>query len=67
MLEDAGEIIDLLPEDHLGHCVLIHGGDLFDGSPADLKDALDKNQLLFHEGSVCGAWPRIRPLPPTGD
>ena len=61
MLSDADAIIDLLPEDHLGHCVLVHGGDLFDGSPGALKDALDKEQILFHEGSVCGAWPRIRP------
>jgi hypothetical protein len=60
MLREAGDLLDLLPEDQVGRCVMAPDGSLFKGSPQALRDALRSQALQFHAGSVCGAWPRIR-------
>ena len=59
MLQQANETMALLPEDHVGQCVMSRGGDLFGGSPDVLKDALADDAILFHEGTVRGAWPTL--------
>lgn len=59
MLDEAGAMISLLPEDHVGHCVITRGGSLFKGSLHELREALKANSLTFHAGSVRGAWPHL--------
>jgi len=59
MLQEANETTALLPEDQVGQCVLLRSGKLFSGSPDALKDVLAKDSILFHEGTVRGAWPTL--------
>ena len=59
MLQEANETMALLPEDRVGQCVMSRGGELFGGSPDVLKDALADDAILFHEGTVRGAWPTL--------
>ncbi|MFU8779809.1 MAG: hypothetical protein ACNA71_02135 [Kiritimatiellia bacterium] len=63
MLSGATHIIGNLPEDQIGNCVLDQSGNLFKGSPEMLLKALEKQDVYFHEGSICGAWPRMVPSP----
>jgi hypothetical protein len=60
MLSQAEKIITLLPEEKLGHCVVTLQGTLFDGSIEVLNAKLDAGELLFHPGSIQGAWPRVK-------
>lgn len=55
MLLEAKLIIENLPEDQVGTCVLDQNGKLLTGSPEIGK----KQSLHFHQGSICGAWPRV--------
>lgn len=59
MLTGANILISHLPEDHIGCCVLNRDGSLYKGSATELVDAIQSDSVLFHIGSVCGAWPRI--------
>ncbi|MBM4163769.1 MAG: hypothetical protein FJ222_04950 [Lentisphaerae bacterium] len=59
MLQEATDITAILPEDHVGQCVLLRGGKLFSGSPDVLKDALTEDTIRFHGGTVRGAWPTL--------
>ncbi len=58
MLDDAKRIVDLLPPEHTGTCVLESTGRLYRGVSADLA-ALPSERLAFHRGSLRGALPRI--------
>jgi len=60
MIESAREILPLLPPDQVGTCVLDPGGDMFRGSPVELCDALERGTLVFHEGRLRGAFPRLK-------
>ena len=57
-LEDAAQIIALLPYEDVGQCVL-RGEDLFRGDGAALREALAHGEIRFHAGSIRGAFPRI--------
>jgi len=59
MLQEAREIISILPEDHVGQGVITRGGTLFSGSPDALKIALNNDAIVFHEGTIRGAWPTL--------
>jgi hypothetical protein len=59
MLQEARELIALLPADQVGRCVLLSNGELCRASTADLPDLLARSALIFHEGHVRGALPRI--------
>jgi len=61
MLREADDIAALLPEDHVGTCILTRNGDLFDGTIDALQRAVENDMLVFHEGAIRGAWPRLRP------
>lgn len=58
-LAAAREIVELLPAEEAGRAVLATDGIPFRGEPAALRDALTRAQLVYHEGSVRGAFPRI--------
>jgi len=59
LLSEAQQLIALLPEDEVGHCVMTGDGYLFRGSPAELQAGLRDRSLRFHPGSLRGAWPQI--------
>jgi len=59
MLVEAGTMIDFLPEDHVGCCVLRRDAIPFIGSVDDLKSMLDQKLIHFHAGALRGAWPKI--------
>lgn len=60
MLLEAHGIAAVLSEDHVGQCVMGRDGRLFNGTPEALKDALATNAILFHDGTVRGAWPAVQ-------
>lgn len=60
MLDEARELITLLPPLEIGKCVLDHDGNLFTGDPEQLRAALTDRKVNFHEGRIHGALPRLR-------
>ena len=59
MLAEAAAIIDLLPPDEAGNCVLDTENSLFTGGSGRLSSALAQRQIRFHAGSLGGAYPRL--------
>lgn len=59
MIWAARETIPLLPAEEAGKCVANADGTLFRGSDDELRSALDAGKIVFHEGRIGGAWPRI--------
>ena len=60
MLKEAERIIDLLPAEEVGTCILDEEGALFRGDAASLGQALVARRLAFHAGTIRGAFPRIK-------
>lgn len=61
-LDDAQRITATLPPDRVGTVVL--DGDVpFRGDAAALVRAVDEGRVRYHEGSIGGAWPNVRPVP----
>jgi hypothetical protein len=60
-LETARETVALLPAREAGRAVMIRDGGLFRQGPESLREALRKETLVYHEGSIGGAFPRIVP------
>lgn len=54
------DIVNVLPADEVGTCVLTRRGELFKGDAENLKHALERDDILFHAGRVRGAFPRAR-------
>jgi hypothetical protein len=61
MLREAEDIVALLPEERVGMCVLSRTAELFRGGGDELRAAMDSEGISFHEGSIRGAWPKLRP------
>jgi len=61
MLREAREVVGVLPAEHVGTCVLHRQGDLYRGSLAQLRRDLASDELIFHPGSIRGAYPQISP------
>jgi hypothetical protein len=59
MLVQARDIVELLPADNAGKCVLDRCGLLYSGSPDQVRGALAAGALVFHEGSIRGAYPNL--------
>ena len=61
-LEQARRIVDMLPEDTLGKCFLNADkmGLYTTISIEQLQKDLQSNSIYFHEGTIGGAWPRIK-------
>jgi len=59
MLEEAGKVVATLPAGQVGKCVLESRGGLYGGSPIQLGRDLAGHCLLFHSGSIRGAYPQI--------
>jgi hypothetical protein len=56
MLEQSRRLIEALPVEHVGECVLAADGSLFRGDETELKHA----KLSFHSGSLRGALPKVK-------
>ena len=59
ILATAGRVVDALPAQEVGRCVLTDAGELFRGDPAALQAALERTRLRFHAGCIRGAMPRL--------
>jgi len=59
MVKEAAPVIDLLPAETVGTCVLERAGALFRGSVEALRASLAGNRVIFHSGTIRGAFPRI--------
>lgn len=57
----AREVVDGLPHEHAGTCVLDGGGELLKASPSDLAQVLAAGRVRFHPGRIRGAFPELRP------
>ncbi len=57
---EAGELIAALPAAQAGCCVLSVDGTPYAGTPDDLFRDLSANRILFHPGTIRGAWPTIK-------
>lgn len=58
-LETAREIVGLLHAQEPGRAVLARDGTPYRLSPTALREALTQDELLYHEGRIRGAFPRI--------
>jgi len=58
-LADAGQIVDLLPAEQVGKCVVGADGGLFTGNLELLRDALAQGLVSFHAGHIGGALPQL--------
>jgi hypothetical protein len=56
MLEQGRRLIEALPVEHVGECVLRSDGELFRGDETELRGA----KLHFHPGSLRGALPKVK-------
>jgi hypothetical protein len=59
MLEEAKTVVDLLPPEHAGKCVLDAAGSLYRGDVMQLRKDLSQKRLVFHAGCIRGAYPRV--------
>ncbi len=55
----ADEILEVLPARHVGTCVATPDGDLCTLDAAALQASFIEGSLVFHEGTLGGAWPRV--------
>jgi hypothetical protein len=60
MLAQGRALVDQLPAEQAGHCVIDSQGQLLRLPPEDLGQALEKGQVWFHSGSLRGAMPRLK-------
>jgi hypothetical protein len=59
VLGTAREIVGLLPAGEAGRAVLTEEGVPYRGEPAALREALARAELVYHEGRIRGAFPRV--------
>ena len=59
LLDAAHQIVRILPVAEIGKCVLTRHGDFFTGDADEATRAVSTAELLFHAGSLKGAFPRI--------
>jgi len=60
-LAAAREVTALLPAQEAGRAVMVKDGGLFRQEPRALLEALQQDHLVYHEGSIGGAFPRVLP------
>jgi len=59
MLKEGLEIIDLLPGEQAGKCMLSSHGTLVSGGIDEIRQVLTSKQCLWHSGSVGGIIPAV--------
>jgi len=60
MLQEAGALIERLPGEQAGKCVLEKNGTLFNRTAAELYRDLEQGKLFFHEGAIGGVLPQLK-------
>lgn len=60
MLQHALGVLDALPPQQVGTCVLTDAGELCRAPASELKALVESNRVRFHPGSIRGALPAIR-------
>lgn len=60
MLAEAEAIIEALPPEHVGTCVLTRLGDLCRADATGLPALMAEGTLVFHAGRIRGAYPQLR-------
>ncbi|MBI5091710.1 MAG: nucleotidyl transferase AbiEii/AbiGii toxin family protein [Candidatus Hydrogenedentes bacterium] len=60
MLDEARELVALLPPEETGKCVLGATREFFHGGPVQLRAALKDFEIAFHVGRIRGALPQPR-------
>jgi hypothetical protein len=58
-IAEAREILDALPEDEMGCCLLRADGSPYSEPPEKLTTDLADRTIRFHKGSIGGVWPVI--------
>jgi hypothetical protein len=58
-IAEAREIIERLPPEYVGQCVLDTSGQLMKASPQDLERELAAGRVAFHAGRIRGAYPEV--------
>jgi hypothetical protein len=61
-LDQARELVRLLPPDQVGRCVLDGSAQPERSAPAELAERLAAGRVTFHEGRIRGAFPELRGL-----
>lgn len=59
MLKIAHQMIDLLPAEHAGQCLLEADGKLFSGELSKLENLLNRGTMFWHRGTLGGVLPEI--------
>lgn len=59
MLREGLEIIDLLPAEQAGKCMLSSDGTLLSGGIKEIRHGLASGQCLWHSGSIGGVIPSV--------
>jgi hypothetical protein len=59
ILDEARPIVAVLPAEEAGKCVLAPTGELYQGRPDELRNALRERQIIFHSGRIHGALPQL--------
>ena len=58
-IDRARETLKVFPREEAGKAVLTKDGELFRGTDGEFLVALSAGEIVFHEGHLGGAWPRI--------
>ena len=56
---ESRDIIERLPEEAVGQCVLNSRGTLYSGTAEDVGADLDSGAVRFHPGTIGGVWPTV--------
>jgi hypothetical protein len=59
MLASAKELVEILPAEHAGQCLLDAGGRLFNGNIGELVEIMNAKSCIWHKGSLGGVLPQI--------
>ena len=59
MLKPAHHMIDFLPAEHVGQCLLEADGRLFSGDLKKLENMLSQGENRWHRGTIGGVLPQI--------
>jgi hypothetical protein len=60
MLNEANDVVDALPPERVGTCVLTQTGELLRATAGDLRAGLEQGKVAFHAGRIRGAFPAIK-------
>lgn len=58
-MKEARDLIEMLPAEQAGQCLLTRSGALFTGTTQELKNAIESGKLFWHQGTVGGVLPTV--------